>query len=101
MRYLVAAFLMLTPALARAASFKEFTASIVSIVNTAVMPLLYALALLFFFIGMARFLFMGGEENRQKGKALMLWGIIGLVVMFSVWGIVRLFLTLIPGALSA
>ena len=101
MRYLIAFSFLFVPALAQAASFKEFTASLVSIVNTAVMPLFYALAILFFFIGMARFLFMGGEENRQKGKIFMLWAVIGLVVMFSVWGIVRLFLTLIPGALGA
>ncbi|HEY1042164.1 MAG TPA: hypothetical protein VGE48_01950 [Candidatus Paceibacterota bacterium] len=92
--------LLALPVVAHAASLKEFTQSLVGIVNTAVMPLLYALAILFFFIGMTRFLFMNGEENRQKGKMFMLWSVIGLVVMFSVWGIVRLFLTLIPGALS-
>ena len=98
MRRFLPLTLLAVPLFAHAASLKEFTGTLVGIVNTAVMPLLYALALLMFMVGMTRFLFLGGEENRQKGKVLMLWGIIGLVVMFSVWGIVRLFLTLIPGA---
>jgi len=84
------------PAVASAASLRDLTGSIVDIVNTGVMPLLYALAFVFFLIGIVRFFFMGGEENRQKGKQFMLWGIIGFVVMFSVWGIVNLLLTALP-----
>jgi heme/copper-type cytochrome/quinol oxidase subunit 4 len=85
------------PSLAHAASFKELTASIVTLVNTAVVPLIYSIAFILFLIGMVRFFFLGGEEGREKGKAFMLWGIIGFVVMFSVWGIVRLLLTALPG----
>ena len=75
MRTLALLTLASFPLFAHAASLKEFTATLVGIVNTAVMPLLYALAILFFFIGMTRFLFMDGEENRQKGKAFMLWSV--------------------------
>ena len=101
MRRFLPLSLLALPMVAHAASLKEFTQTLVDIVNTAVMPLLYALAILLFFIGMTRFLYLNGEENRQKGKMFMLWAVIGLVVLFSVWGIVRLFLTLIPGATSA
>lgn len=73
-------------------TFAQLVNSLVKLVDVAVMPLLYALAFLLFLIGMVRFFFMGGEEARQKGRAFMLWGIIGFVVLFSVWGIVRLFL---------
>ena len=65
---------------------------IVPIVDLAVMPLLYALAFILFLIGIVRYFFFAGEEGREKGKQLMLWGIIGLVVIFSVWGIVKLLL---------
>lgn len=79
-------------------SFKDLTASIVGLVDGTVIPLLYTLAFIFFLVGMVRFFFMGGEEGRAKGKQFMLWGIIGLAVLFSVWGFVRLFLTILPGA---
>lgn len=94
---LLVAGVALLPTAAHAASFKELTASIVTLVNDSVIPLLYAFAFIFFLIGMVRFFFFGGEEHRQKGKQFMLWGVIGFVVLFSVWGIVRLFLTAIPG----
>ena len=93
---LLSAFLV--PGFVYAKSLKEFTADIVTFVNTSVVPLIYALAFLFFLIGMVRFFFLGdSEENRQKGKSFMIWGVITFVVMFSVWGIVRLLMTALPG----
>lgn len=71
---------------------------IVPFVDGAVIPLLYVLAFLFFVIGVARYFFTGGEENRQKGKAFVLWGLIGMVAIFGVWGVVHLLLSAIPGA---
>ena len=82
---------------AQAQTFKSFTAKVVDLINSAVVPLIYALAFLVFIIGMVRFFFLGGEEGREKGKKFMLWGIIGFVVLFSVWGIVNLLLTALPG----
>ncbi len=81
-------------------TFLDFTNSIVGLVDGAVIPLLYALAFIMFLIGMVRFFFMGGEEARQKGKQFMLWAIIGFVVLFSVWGIVRLLLSVLPGGVG-
>jgi len=77
-------------------TFAQLVDSLVKVVDTAVMPLLYALAFLLFLIGMMRFFFMEGEEGRQKGRAFMLWGMIGFVVLFGVWGIVRLLLSVLP-----
>lgn len=78
---------------AQGKSLKTLTSSIVTLVNTSVIPLIYALAFVVFLIGMVRFFFIEqGEEGREKGKRFMLWGIIGFVVMFSVWGIVNLLL---------
>jgi len=94
----ILALLLAAPTLAHAASLKELTESIVTLVNESVVPLIYAIAFLMFIIGMVRYFFLEqGEEGREKGKQLMLWGLIGFVVMFSVWGIVRLLLTALPG----
>lgn len=77
-------------------AFADLVNSIARLVDGAVIPLLYALAFILFLIGMVRFFFMGGEEQRQKGRVFMLWGVIGFVVLFSVWSIVRLFLGILP-----
>jgi len=50
-----------------------------------------ALATIFFLWGMMVFILnAGSEEKRSEGKKKMLWGIIILVVMVSIWGIVNL-----------
>ncbi|MCK5060073.1 MAG: hypothetical protein KAR00_02975 [Candidatus Pacebacteria bacterium] len=52
-------------------------------------PIAFAAALLFFFWGLAMYLLAGGNEEAQtKGKTMMLWGVIALFVMASIWGIV-------------
>lgn len=91
--FLALVVVALAPVAAHAASFKDLTDDIVEFVNASIIPLFYTLAFLLFIIGMVRFFFLGGEEGREKGRQFMLWGIIGFVVMFSVWGIVRLLLT--------
>ena len=55
----------------------------------AVVPLLFALAVAAFVYGVFDFIRANasGEETGEK-KAFMVWGIIGLAVMLSVWGLV-------------
>ncbi|MBX4206553.1 hypothetical protein KW784_02085 [Candidatus Parcubacteria bacterium] len=52
------------------------------------LPIVVALALLAFFYGLVK-LIWGGAEAVKEGKSLMLWGIVALFVMVSVWGLVR------------
>lgn len=49
-----------------------------------------AVALLVFFWGLAKFIFrLGGDEKAvEEGKRIILWGLIALFVMVSVWGII-------------
>ncbi|MFA6536350.1 MAG: hypothetical protein WC250_00860 [Candidatus Paceibacterota bacterium] len=63
------------------------------IVNPLI-ALLFALAVLYFIYGV--FVYMQGaesEEERTKGGQHILWGAIGMFVMVSVYGIIRLILT--------
>ena len=69
--------------------------TIVPIFDGSIIPLMYALAFLFFMAGVARFFFSSGEEKREEGKKFALWGIVGFVVLFSVWGLVKLLLSVI------
>lgn len=60
------------------------------IINT-LLAILVALALLYFMWGLARMIFrVAGDEGAiEEGKRTMLWGIVALFVMVSVWGIVN------------
>lgn len=53
------------------------------------LPLVVALALLGFFWGLAKFIFNNGNEDKKEdGKRTMIWGVVALFVMVSVWGLV-------------
>jgi hypothetical protein len=50
-------------------------------------PIAFALAVLFFFWGIARYIWYLGKE-KESGKQIMIWGVIAIFVMSSIWGIV-------------
>jgi hypothetical protein len=59
------------------------------IINDSVIPLVFALATVYFIWGVTQFVMNSDEEaKRQKGKQTMIWGIIALAVMLGVWGLV-------------
>lgn len=61
------------------------------IINKSVIPLIFALALAMFVWGVVQFVINSDEEaKKEKGKQFMLWGIIALTVMISVWGLVNI-----------
>ena len=54
-------------------------------------PLLIAIAVIILLIGIINYIRAGDdEEKRTKGKNEMLYGIIGLFVMVSIWGLVAI-----------
>ncbi len=55
-------------------------------------PILIGLALLAFFWGLAMYLlnFNGEEKEKTKGRDVMLYGVITLFVVVSVWGLVAI-----------
>lgn len=53
------------------------------------LPITFGLALLYFFWGLANFILKSGSGEREEGKTKMVWGVIALFVMASVWGIVQ------------
>ncbi|MGH7175515.1 MAG: Mbov_0395 family pilin-like conjugal transfer protein, partial [Minisyncoccia bacterium] len=69
-----------------------YTNAIISFINSALVPVLIAIAFIVFLWGIVRAYFLnGGDETaRKEGHQLILWGIIGFVVIFSVWGLVNL-----------
>ena len=57
----------------------------------ALTPLIFAGAVLGFLVGIGMYLFSAGNDKmKEKSKDVMKWGLIILVVMFSVYGIIQL-----------
>jgi hypothetical protein len=52
-----------------------------------IIPILFAIALLGFFYGLVMYIF-GKEDNKDQAKKTMIWGVVALFVMASVWGLV-------------
>jgi len=64
-----------------------------------IVPIVMTLALLYFFWGLATYILgAGDEEKRKTGRGIMIWGVVALFVMASVWGLTRLLgNTFLPG----
>ena len=89
--------LSLLPAVAfaqtRTINFSNITGAINQIGSmiNILLPIVVALALLFFFWGLAKFILASGDEDaKDEGKRIMIWGVVALFVMASVWGLVAL-----------
>lgn len=76
------------PLLASAQSLQGALTTIGNLANNLV-AFLIVIAIIVFFFGLIKYL-GGGTEMKAKGLQIMLYGIIALFVMVSVWGLVRL-----------
>lgn len=53
-------------------------------------PIVFGIAVLVFFWGVAKYILSAGEEeSKAEGRRLMIGGLIALFVIASVWGLVR------------
>lgn len=61
------------------------------IIGKSIIPLIFALAVAMFVWGVVQFVINSSEEaKKEKGRQFMIWGIIALTVMVSVWGLVAI-----------
>jgi hypothetical protein len=65
--------------------------TIIYLINDVLVPVIFALAFIVFLYGVAKaYIFSSGSEDAvSQGHRLILWGIIGFVVMISLWGLVN------------
>ena len=65
---------------------------ILTLINEVLVPLIFAIAFIIFIYGIFRYFIAGGAdpEAQKKGKQLLIYGIIGFVIMISLWGIVNI-----------
>jgi hypothetical protein len=59
----------------------------------AIVPVIMGLAFLAFVWGLVKFIFrVGGDEKAVgEGKNFMIWSVIALFIMISIWGIISFF----------
>lgn len=82
---------LVMPSLAAAQSGGDLTSFVITvqrIVNMLV-PLVSTLAIVFFFYGLAMYILnSGNEEKKAEGRSIMIWGVLALFVLVTIWGII-------------
>lgn len=84
--------LLLSPSIALAAdalSFSTLIKKIVNVINLA-LPVVGGLIVLVFMWGVVRYVFSASGE-KSDSKALIIWGLVGIFVSVSIWGIIQIF----------
>jgi len=79
-------------------AFAQYTPSqgvtgLISFVNALtkmVLPVLISVAVVYFIWQVFVFVIADSDEKKSKAKGQMIWGIVGLFVMVSVWGLVAI-----------
>lgn len=69
-------------------TFADLVGSILGVFNI-ILPVLAALGVVFFMYGVVRYVY---NRDPKAGKEI-LWSIVALFVLFSVWGILRLMMS--------
>jgi len=73
------------------AVLNSFLSKVVAEIINPIILLLGALAFIVFLWGVFEFVLHAGDETKRKeGKQAILWGIIGLVIIFGAYGIINL-----------
>lgn len=94
MKKIVYAALSLSPMLAFAqegnlGGLERLVQQFGDILNNLVIPILFALAIIYFFWGLVKYIQSAGDPKAaSEGKSIMIYGIIALVVMASVYGLI-------------
>jgi heme/copper-type cytochrome/quinol oxidase subunit 2 len=71
-------------------SFASILYSLIGIINMLV-SVLAALALVAFFIGLVRYVKDAGDaKGHAEGRERIIWSLIALFILFSIWGILNL-----------
>ena len=82
--------LLSLPAISMAAGVQNVSGLmdlVLKIIN-GLIPIIFVLALVYFLYGVIKFMTSEGDDAKNVAKEKILYGIIGLFVMVSVWGLV-------------
>ncbi|OGG78021.1 hypothetical protein A3A36_00945 [Candidatus Kaiserbacteria bacterium RIFCSPLOWO2_01_FULL_52_12b] len=90
--FALTAFAVPLVSLAAVNNLSDAGSFIINTINNVLVPVLFAIAFIVFLWGAFYVFILGAnsEEVKEKGKNLMLWGLIGFFVMVSIWGLVNI-----------
>lgn len=90
-RLSLAALILLSPLAAQAApnTFQDLANLLVTILDNAT-TVLIVLGIVVYFYGISTNILKFGEGDKEKFRNYMVWGVIVLFVMVSIWGILNL-----------
>lgn len=75
----------------------DLASAFVGLVNSLI-PVLASLALVLFFVGLIRYIYEAGDaKGHALGKDFIIWGLVALFVLFSLWGIMSVMCTVFLG----
>ena len=94
MKKLIASIIAFAPAIALAQqapvrNINELSAKTIGIGNT-IIGVLIAIAVIFIVYNLLMFIIHAGGEKRGEYQKGILWGIVGLAVILSIWGLVAI-----------
>jgi hypothetical protein len=76
-------------------TLQAYLGYITCIINNSVIPLIFAVAVVFFVWGTVKFFIINADEEKKRaeGKQFMIWGIVAIAVMLSIWALVGILQT--------
>ena len=78
----------LMPAVAHADTIEDALQTVKNIFDLLI-PIFVVLAVIYFIYGLAQYILKAGdEEGRQGARDTMIWGVIALFVIVSIWGLI-------------
>ncbi|HEY4509128.1 MAG TPA: hypothetical protein VJC13_02495 [Candidatus Paceibacterota bacterium] len=92
MKKFIYAVLAFAPVLAFAQNLDNVSRLVdsVSSIVGKVIPIMFALAIIYFFWGLIQFIRSAGDPKlAAQGKSIMIYGVIAIAVMLSIYGLVR------------
>ena len=91
MKKVIYSVLALAPALGFAQNLSTLDNILAFIQRTVrtLIPIFFGLAIVYFFWGLIKYIKAAGDPKlATEGKSIMIWGVIAIAVMASIWGLV-------------
>lgn len=91
MKKVIYGLMAFSPVLALAANFTAFDDFILFLKRAvgSLIPIFFGLAIIYFFWGLIEFIRSAGDPKKAaEGKSIMIYGVIAIAVMASIWGLV-------------